>query len=69
MRCQKWNKTGEFLLTFEHGYLTVFDDFKNKDNCIMIPPEFFRPCQILTRDFSINWIIRSLYYIFPRFNG
>ena len=69
MRCQNWNKTGEFLLTFEHGYLTVFDDFKIKGNCITIPPEAFGFCQFVTRNFSINWAIRALFFVFPRFNG
>ena len=72
MHCQTWNKTGEFLLSYEnwHGrtYLTVFDDYKIDGNSIIIPPKFISFCKFITLDFSINWIIRSLYYIFPRFD-
>jgi len=69
MKCQYWNKTGQFILTFEHGYLTVFDDYKTEGNCITIPPETLGFCRIITRDFSMNFMVRALFFVFPRFNG
>ena len=68
MYFKTWNKTGNFILTFDHGFLTVFDDYKIKGNCINIPPEFVRFCAFITRDFSINFLVRGLFYVFPRFD-
>ena len=69
MYFKTWNKTGDFLLTFDHGYLTVFDDYKMRGNCIEIRPELVPLCAFITRNFSINFIVRGLFYIFPRFDG